>query len=125
MLKVHELKIDARICEYCGLKNSKRNHLLYHLYTKHGIDPPAHVSFPKCSECDYIALSDALLVKHKSTHDPKSLTCYTCNVVFKSYSSMQSKMEDHINFARCLVDITAHQPRSLSLLALSCKCRGP
>ncbi|KAK6631334.1 hypothetical protein RUM44_005860 [Polyplax serrata] len=93
LVEVHELKIDARICEYCGLKNSKRNHLLYHLYTKHGIDPPAHVSFPKCSECDYIALSDALLVKHKSTHDPKSLTCYTCNVVFKSYSSMQIHLQ--------------------------------
>ncbi|KAL0271627.1 UNVERIFIED_CONTAM: hypothetical protein PYX00_008663 [Menopon gallinae] len=94
LVEVHGLKIDARICEYCGVRSSKRNHLLYHLYTKHHIDPPAHVSFPKCPECDYIALSDALLIKHKSVHETKELlTCYVCNVVFRSFASMQIHLQ--------------------------------
>lgn len=100
-VEVHELKIDARICEYCGVRNSKRNYLLFHLYTKHGIKPPNNVSFPKCPDCDYIALSDALLVKHRGSHDLKEgLTCYTCNASFKSFASMQSHLASDFHVQR-------------------------
>nr|CAD7403254.1 unnamed protein product [Timema poppensis] len=44
---VHMEKIDARICEHCGHRASKRNLLLYHLYTKHGVFPPRNCQFPR------------------------------------------------------------------------------
>jgi hypothetical protein len=76
--EVHSERIDARICEYCGQKASKRNLLLYHLYTKHGVTPPKNMHFPNCDRCDYIALSESLLNKHKLTHDATKE--YSCHV---------------------------------------------
>lgn len=69
MKDVHGERIDARICEYCGQKASKRNLLLFHMYTKHGIQPPKNCTFPHCDRCDYVALSESLLTKHKQNHE--------------------------------------------------------
>jgi len=72
---VHAERIDARICEYCGQKASKRNLLLYHMYTKHGVQPPKNCTFPHCDRCDYVALSESLLTKHKQNHDTNKEFC--------------------------------------------------
>lgn len=87
--ETHSEKADSKICEYCGYKASKRNLHLYHLYTKHGVDPPKNVKFPKCTQCSYIALSESLLVKHLNSHQiAKDLTCQVCNTTFRTYSSL-------------------------------------
>uniref|UniRef100_T1HKZ9 Uncharacterized protein n=1 Tax=Rhodnius prolixus TaxID=13249 RepID=T1HKZ9_RHOPR len=87
--ETHSEKGDSKICEYCGYKASKRNLHLYHLYTKHGVDPPKNVKFPKCTQCSYIALSESLLVKHLNSHQiAKDLTCQLCNTTFRTYSSL-------------------------------------
>lgn len=54
MTDIHEEVFDIRLCKYCGQKCSKPNLMMYHLYTKHGLKPPAIYIFPKCDQCPYI-----------------------------------------------------------------------
>ncbi|CAH0725016.1 unnamed protein product, partial [Brenthis ino] len=83
LVEVHNEKPVPNICEYCGLKSQKRNYLVYHQLTKHGVEPPTHYNFPKCNYCDYIALNEALLVKHKITHtDISNYKRNICNAAF-------------------------------------------
>lgn len=89
MVMVHKEKISANICEYCGYKSGKRNHLLHHLYTKHDVPPPSTHSFPKCNQCSYIALTEAFLIKHKLSHlDNREFSCNVCNAMFRTRSQM-------------------------------------
>lgn len=95
MQDVHDEKFDPRVCEHCGFKATKRNILMYHMYTKHNVPPPKSMSFPKCHACPYIALSESLLVRHQINHNHRPATsstrsasddieCYQCGEVFKS-----------------------------------------
>ncbi|XP_050349875.1 centrosome-associated zinc finger protein CP190 [Nymphalis io] len=68
LVDIHNEKPVPNICEYCGLKSQKRNYLVHHQLTKHGVEPPSHYNFPKCNFCKYVALNEALMVKHKLTH---------------------------------------------------------
>lgn len=100
--EVHNQKIDARICEHCGFKASKRNLHLYHLYTKHNIPPPRNINFPKCDQCDYIALSESLLMKHRNNHTGmanKEYVCRLCNATFKNYGALMGHMQTNLHFA--------------------------
>ncbi|BES87571.1 ZnF_C2H2 [Nesidiocoris tenuis] len=93
MREIHNEKLDPRCCEYCGYRTAKRNLLLYHLFTKHKVDPPQNVTFPKCDLCGYVAMSDTLLQRHVLTH--KSLTdwpCPKCKILFKSSQSLRSHL---------------------------------
>lgn len=96
---VHMERIDARICEYCGLKSSKRNLHLYHMYTKHNIAPPRNINFPKCDQCDYIALSESLLIKHRNNHSTtsKDYICRICSAAFKSNGALQGHMTTNLH----------------------------
>ncbi|XP_023938781.2 uncharacterized protein LOC112046382 [Bicyclus anynana] len=80
LVEVHNEKPIPTMCEYCGIKSLKRNYLVHHKLTKHGITPPAAYTFPKCNHCDYIALNEALLVKHKSNHNNIMYKCLKYNV---------------------------------------------
>ncbi|CAL8086621.1 unnamed protein product [Orchesella dallaii] len=98
LVEVHGERIDARICEYCGQKASKRNLLLYHMYTKHGVQPPKNCTFPHCDRCDYVALSESLLNKHKQNHDiNKEFSCSICNASFKSSTALQGHMSANLH----------------------------
>lgn len=98
---VHMEKIDARICEHCGHRASKRNLLLYHLYTKHGVPPPRNCQFPKCDQCDYVALSESLLIKHRNNHsNNKEFVCKVCNAAFKSNGALQGHMQTNLHSDR-------------------------
>lgn len=68
MTDVHNEKFDSRMCKFCGHKSQKHNMLMYHMYTKHGVKPPAAYNFPKCNQCNYVALTEALLFKHQLNH---------------------------------------------------------
>ncbi|KAG8231798.1 Centrosomal Protein 190 [Ladona fulva] len=95
---VHMEKIDARICEHCGHKASKRNLLLYHLYTRHGVPPPRNCQFPKCDQCDYVALSESLLIKHRNNHsNSKDFVCKVCNASFKSNGALQGHIQANLH----------------------------
>ncbi|KAK3930800.1 Centrosome-associated zinc finger protein CP190 [Frankliniella fusca] len=97
--EVHKAKVDVRICEHCGHRANKRNLLLYHLYKIHGVPPPPNCKFPKCDQCNHIALSEVLLAKHKNIHlNTKEFQCSMCHASFKSHSSLQSHLE---NSQRC------------------------
>lgn len=93
MTDVHNEKFDSRMCKYCGHKSSKHNMLMYHLYTKHGVKPPPAYNFPKCNQCQYIALTEALLIKHKLNHAKFELQCPECKVAFNAQRSLMSHME--------------------------------
>uniref|UniRef100_A0A1B6LEF7 BTB domain-containing protein n=1 Tax=Graphocephala atropunctata TaxID=36148 RepID=A0A1B6LEF7_9HEMI len=98
--EVHNERIDARICEHCGFKASKRNLHLYHLYTKHNIPPPRNINFPKCDQCEYIALSESLLIKHRSNHTgmmSKEFVCRICNAAFKSNGALMGHMQTNLH----------------------------
>ncbi|KAK0178785.1 hypothetical protein PV327_007638 [Microctonus hyperodae] len=95
MQDVHDEKFDPRVCEHCGYKATKRNILMFHLYTKHNVPPPKSMSFPKCHACNYVALSDTLMVRHQinQNHRPISsrshsmsaneIHCVQCGLGFK------------------------------------------
>lgn len=94
LVDVHNEKPVLNICEYCGQRMSKRNHLLHHMYTKHGVEPPSTYSFPKCSQCNYIALTEALLVKHKLTHvENKNFRCNVCPSSFNSSNQLLAHIQ--------------------------------
>ncbi|XP_022129249.2 uncharacterized protein LOC111003173 [Pieris rapae] len=79
LVEVHNEKPVSNMCEYCGLKSPKRNYLVHHLYTKHGVEPPRAFHFPKCNICSYVALTEAFLVKHKMSHsDNHKFRCAIC-----------------------------------------------
>lgn len=99
MQDVHEEKFDPRVCEHCGYKATKRNILMYHLYTKHNVPPPKSMCFPKCQACSYVALSETLLVRHQINHNHRPTTrhhalptediqCSQCNQSFRSITEL-------------------------------------
>lgn len=99
MQDVHEEKFDPRVCEHCGYKATKRNILMYHLYTKHNVPPPKSMCFPKCQACSYVALSETLLVRHQINHNHRPTTrhhalptediqCGQCNQSFRSITDL-------------------------------------
>lgn len=97
---VHNERIDARICEHCGYKASKRNLHLYHLYTRHNIPPPRNINFPKCDQCSYIALSESLLIKHRVNHTGMATSeyvCRLCNAAFKSNGALMGHMQTNLH----------------------------
>lgn len=86
LVEIHNEKPISNCCEHCGLKSSKRNYLIHHMYTKHGVEPPAACNFPKCNKCDYIGLNEGFLTRHKMQHDmePKSYRCNSCSKTFRT-----------------------------------------
>lgn len=97
---VHNERIDARICEHCGYKASKRNLHLYHLYTRHNVPPPRNINFPKCDQCSYIALSESLLIKHRINHTGMATSeyvCRLCNAAFKSNGALMGHMQTNLH----------------------------
>ncbi|KYN04796.1 PREDICTED: centrosome-associated zinc finger protein CP190 [Cyphomyrmex costatus] len=104
MQDVHDEKFDPRVCEHCGYKATKRNILMYHLYTKHNVPPPKSMSFPKCHACSYIALSETLLVRHQINHNhrPAATRHYTsediqCNQCSQSFKSITELTTHELN----------------------------
>lgn len=98
MQDVHEEKFDPRICEHCGYKATKRNILMYHMYTKHNIQPPKNMSFPKCHACNYVALSETLLARHQISHNHgqtsrysrDEIQCVDCPLKFTDINDLAS-----------------------------------
>lgn len=99
MQDVHEEKFDPRVCEHCGYKATKRNILMYHLYTKHNVPPPKSMCFPKCQACSYVALSETLLVRHQINHNHRptsrqhsstaeDIQCTQCSQTFKEATEL-------------------------------------
>lgn len=99
MQDVHEEKFDPRVCEHCGYKATKRNILMYHLYTKHNVPPPKSMCFPKCQACSYVALSETLLVRHQINHNHRptarqhsstteEIQCVQCSQTFKDVTEL-------------------------------------
>lgn len=95
LVEVHNEKPVSNICEYCGLKSLKRNYLLHHLYTKHGVDPPPSYHFPKCNLCNYVALTEGFLVKHKLSHsENRSFRCNVCAAAYNSSSQLLAHIQN-------------------------------
>ncbi|XP_012275334.1 centrosome-associated zinc finger protein CP190 [Orussus abietinus] len=99
MQDVHGEKFDPRVCEHCGYKATKRNILMYHLYTKHNVPPPKSMCFPKCHACPYVALSETLLVRHQINHNHRptsrttlspaeELQCLHCTQTFRDITDL-------------------------------------
>lgn len=93
MTDVHNEKFDSRMCKFCGHKSNKHNMLMYHMYTKHGVKPPPAYNFPKCNQCHYIALTEALLIKHKLNHTRFELQCRECKVAFSSADALENHVQ--------------------------------
>lgn len=93
MTDVHNEKFDSRMCKFCGHKSTKHNMLMYHQYTKHGVKPPPAYKFPKCSQCPYIALTEALLLRHKMNHTEDELQCEECKVTFTNQIVLTSHIQ--------------------------------
>ena len=59
--------------------------MLFHLFTVHGVPPPAHTKFPQCEECDYVALTASIMRKHLQKHQEGSENqCRVCGEPFAS-----------------------------------------
>ncbi|KOB70269.1 putative microtubule binding protein, partial [Operophtera brumata] len=67
----------------------------YTFETDHGVPPPPTYNFPKCPQCNYIALTEALLVKHKLSHtENKGFRCNVCPSSFNSSSQLMMHIQN-------------------------------
>jgi len=90
LIQNHGFKADSQACEFCGHRAVKRNHMLFHLFTVHGVPPPAHTKFPQCDECDYVALTASIMRKHQLKHQEGSENqCRVCGEPFPAQQSLQ------------------------------------
>uniref|UniRef100_A0A182NFL4 BTB domain-containing protein n=1 Tax=Anopheles dirus TaxID=7168 RepID=A0A182NFL4_9DIPT len=104
LITKHKERIDVRICEHCGWRAPQRNpHLLYHLFTEHHIRPT--VKFPKCEECDHVAMTPEDLQKHEEVvHARGDLQqCIYCNKVFAKEMELYDHMKEQ-HRERAIVD---------------------
>lgn len=93
MTDVHYEKFDSKQCKFCGHRSAGLAMLMYHQYIKHEIKPPSSYKFPKCKQCPYIALSDAMLAKHKSNHSKHDVQCNECKIAFNNRNSLTSHVQ--------------------------------
>jgi hypothetical protein len=96
LVNVHKEIIDPLICEHCGLRSGRRLQQIHHMYTEHQVPPPPNLNFPKCTECDHVAINETLLDKHrKAEHPPDpagNQQCIYCNKVFSKELLLYSHM---------------------------------
>ncbi|KAK4295741.1 hypothetical protein Pmani_031715 [Petrolisthes manimaculis] len=84
---------ETRVCNICGFRPKKKLELAYHQYSEHN-KVPRNFSFPKCDLCDFVAMNDASLLKHRSQHaNADSYTCSVCGVTFCSFGALQGHMQ--------------------------------
>uniref|UniRef100_A0A182QN14 BTB domain-containing protein n=1 Tax=Anopheles farauti TaxID=69004 RepID=A0A182QN14_9DIPT len=92
----HKERIDVRICEHCGWRAQQRNpHLFYHLLTEHNIRQT--VKFPKCDECDHVAMTAEDLQKHEEVVHARGgdlQQCIYCNKVFAKEMDLYDHMKE-------------------------------
>ncbi|KAJ8917979.1 hypothetical protein NQ315_011432 [Exocentrus adspersus] len=93
MTDVHHESFDPQLCKYCGQWCGKHRLMLYHLYTKHGLKPPASYDFPICDQCPFIALSKQKLLQHKQYHDPEEMQCVSCRLAFTSQQTLNTHIQ--------------------------------
>lgn len=95
---VHSEPNNPVHCMYCGYKSLKRNMQLYHLFTKHNVEPPSNFKFPKCDKCEFYALNEYYLQKHLACHPSGGMeyVC-SCKVAFKTSEALQK----HITSGDC------------------------
>ena len=68
--------------------------MLYHLFTVHGVPPPAHTKFPQCDECDYVALTASIMRKHMQKHQEGSENqCRVCSEPFTSQQTLHLHLQ--------------------------------
>lgn len=93
----HNEPNNSVFCIYCGYKSLKRNQQLYHLLSKHQVQPPANIQFPKCDKCDFFALNEYNLQKHLGTHQTSGMeyVC-SCREAFKSSDLLQQHMASNV-----------------------------
>lgn len=85
LVNIHKQKIDARICEHCGLKPARRIELIQHQLIAHNINPPADVPLFRCTtkNCVFVSQKEELLMKHKrEVHKEFQQKCKYCAKVF-------------------------------------------
>ncbi|CAH1119003.1 unnamed protein product [Phaedon cochleariae] len=99
MTDSHNETFDANLCKYCGKRCGTDNLMLYHLYTKHALKPPAGSNFPKCDRCPFIAQSNARLDQHKEMHKPNEMQCQDCKLAFSSSHALGAhvRVTSHYN----------------------------
>lgn len=95
--EVHNEPNNPVFCIHCGYKSLKRNQQLYHLLSKHQIEPPSNFQFPKCDKCDFYALNEYSLQKHQSTHQTSGMeyVC-SCREAFKTSDLLQQHMTSNV-----------------------------
>lgn len=85
LINIHKQKIDPRICEFCGLKPTRRIELVQHQLIAHNVNPPADVQLFRCStkNCVFVTQKEDLLMKHKrEVHKEFQQKCKYCPKVF-------------------------------------------
>lgn len=103
LINVHKLKIDPKLCEHCGWKSSSKEELHHHIYVVHNINPPPDMKFPKCPDCNFVAIDQSQLKSHSTEKHPKANRpntqhCIYCNKTFNDenrlYEHMRSNHRD-------------------------------
>ncbi|VVC42127.1 BTB/POZ domain,Zinc finger C2H2-type,SKP1/BTB/POZ domain [Cinara cedri] len=94
LVEKHNEKEDTRVCEHCGHFSVRKSLQVHHMYTKHGIQPPADFKFPKCEYCGFVATTEVHLKRHKTldkcgskSQVSKSGAHYTCNKCSQEFRS--------------------------------------
>lgn len=98
LINVHKLKIDPKLCEHCGWKSTKKEELHHHILVVHNINPPPDMKFPKCTDCNFVAIDANDLKSHDLDKHPSKTTkvnaqhCIYCNKTFND----ENRLYDHM-----------------------------
>lgn len=118
----HNEKEDTRVCEHCGHFSVRKSLQVHHMYTKHGIQPPAEFKFPKCEHCGFIATTEVHLKRHQTLEkcgsklqvsklEVNNYSCNECSRTFRSSLMLKGHLR---NFHK--VDETASGSSTKELL---------
>lgn len=98
LINVHGLKIDPRLCEHCGWRSTNRKELHYHILIEHQIKPPQDLQYPKCGLCNFVAVDQPALRRHKEDdHQNQSSQqqCIYCSKTFAKEIVLYQHMRAH------------------------------
>ncbi|XP_060527303.1 centrosome-associated zinc finger protein CP190 isoform X2 [Cylas formicarius] len=99
MTDVHNEEFDSSLCKYCGHYCPTDVTMAFHLFTKHGLKPPASITFSKCPKCPFIAISPERMTLHIPNHQKDEVQCLNCKLCFRDKSRLMShiKITRHLN----------------------------
>lgn len=91
--------INIVTCKFCGKEYLCEKSLKEHSQTVHGEVDITNTTFRyKCEYCDQLFVEKKLCEEHRKSHEgEKPYICFTCNIAFRTQSSLYIHTKTHIS----------------------------